>query len=240
MHPILFSIGPINFYSYGLFAAIAVICTYFAMLKLIKVKNLPEGDLLDKVVLVFIAGVVGARIGYFITYYEQFSSIWEIFYLWNGGLVSYGGIVGGFLALLFLFKKNLGNWLDIFGISFLLGSAIWRIGGYFSGGNPGIESNSLISVDGRIPIVLIESVFTIIIFLILVKLYKKIKLKSGVFFWISIGLYGLIRVAADYFRDYTYSVGVLRTGQIIGFVLFIISFIAIFLIYKYDKKKKGE
>ncbi len=240
MYPILFSIGKINFYSYGLFAAISVIAVYFLMYKLSKMKKLDNKDLFDKVLIVFISGLIISRISYFIVYNYQFNVWQEIFFIWNGGLTSYGGIIGGLIAFIIVFNKDSYKWLDIAAISFLLGSSIWRIGGYLSGGNPGILSDSFIAFSGRIPIVLIESLITFIALLFIYSFYKYKNIKPGILFWVIFGFYGIVRVATDYFRDYSYHIGVLRLGQIIGLIIFIISVVAFFYMILYDKNKKGR
>lgn len=250
MYPILFSIGKINFYTYGLFAAISVIAVYFIMDKLAKISKLDNHNLLDKTMIVFLAGLIGARVSYFFIYHDQFDHWLEIFYLWNGGLTSFGGIFAGLLAFAVVFRNQLAKWLDILAVSFLLGSSIWRIGGYLSGGNPGILSDSSIAIGGRIPIVLIESIILFIAFLFIyrfythtfksVGVYKHKNIKAGIIFWVIFGFYGIIRIAMDYFRDYSYSIGILRLGQVIGLIMFIVSIVAILYMILYDKTEDSS
>ncbi len=241
MYPILFSIGKINFYSYGLFAAISVIAVYFVMKQLAFKKQLNDNNLFDKVLLVFVCALIFSRISYFVLYNNQFDAWYEIFYVWNGGLISFGGIIGGFIAFLIVFKKDLIKWLDVIGVSFLLGASIWRIGGFLSGGNPGMISNSFIAINNRIPTVLIESLILFFIFLYFYNNFTKMKFPNGVIFWICLGAYGFIRIGIDFLRDYSgQSVKVLNTGQIAGLLMFVISGFAILYLVLYDRYRKRK
>ena len=46
------------------------------------------------------SAVVGARLLYVFTNLDRFDSILDIFKVWQGGLVAYGGFLGGFVGAL--------------------------------------------------------------------------------------------------------------------------------------------
>lgn len=93
---------------------------------------------LDKMVDVLLFGTIGAIVGarlYFVAFrWEDYASNpISIFYIWQGGLAIYGGIIGGLLAAWIVCKVeklNMYNLLDMVGISLLIGQGIGRWGNY--------------------------------------------------------------------------------------------------------------
>ena len=75
--------------------------------------------------------IVGARLLYSIVQYEDYDSFLDVFKIWEGGLVAYGGMIGGFLASWYNCHKAkipLLRWADVAAPSVVLGTAITRIG----------------------------------------------------------------------------------------------------------------
>jgi len=232
MYPILFSIGKVNFYSYGLMASLAFFAGVILIVNLSRKSKLYYPELFDHLLLLFICAIVGARISYFITYISQFSHWYEIFYLWNGGMISYGGMAGVIIASYYIFKKNRFKWFDIISVSFLIGMFFWRIGCFLSGDHLQVAYNGFFSISGEFPAILIESILGLIGFILFYFLiYPKIKIKAGLtFFWVLF-YYGLIRIFVDNFRiDPTLLE--LRTGQIVGIGLVVAGLIGIMMLRK--------
>lgn len=78
-----------------------------------------------------LTGVLGARVFYVIQKWESFNSVGEIFQLTEGGLVIYGGVIGGVLAGgIYCWRKGLkiAAMGDLVAPGFLLGQAFGRIG----------------------------------------------------------------------------------------------------------------
>ena len=85
---------------------------------------------LDKMIDVLIGGtiggVLGARLYYIIFNWQSYSSIGDIFRIWEGGLAIYGGLIGGLLGAFIVTrinKLNFLNLMDLCGMSFLIGQA---------------------------------------------------------------------------------------------------------------------
>jgi phosphatidylglycerol:prolipoprotein diacylglycerol transferase len=99
--------------------------------------NLPRERNQDLVIVLFICGLVGARITYMIQYgvpARQFFRIWE------GGIVLYGGIIAGILAYLAFFylvlrRAGVSFWklADVVGPGLALCIALGRIGCFLNG-----------------------------------------------------------------------------------------------------------
>jgi prolipoprotein diacylglyceryltransferase len=99
--------------------------------------NLPKERVQDLVIVVFVAGLLGARITYMIQYGVEWQ---KIFRIWEGGIVLYGGIVAGMLAFLayyrfFLKKAGVSVWklADVAGPGLALGIALGRVGCFLNG-----------------------------------------------------------------------------------------------------------
>lgn len=98
------------------------------------------GDKIADITLCLMAGaILGARTVYVTTYWkEQFAGkpFFEIFAIWNGGLVYYGGLIGAAVAgFLYIHWKKMPLWktADAFAPSIALGSVFGRIGCLLNG-----------------------------------------------------------------------------------------------------------
>jgi phosphatidylglycerol:prolipoprotein diacylglycerol transferase len=77
-----------------------------------------------------------SRILYYVTNPGEFKSFWEIFALWRGGLVAYGGFLGGFLGSVIYLRRQkfpLWPWADVAAPSLASGLMLTRIGCYLFG-----------------------------------------------------------------------------------------------------------
>jgi prolipoprotein diacylglyceryltransferase len=99
--------------------------------------NLPRERIQDLVIVVFVGGLLGARLTYMIQYGVPLK---QIFRIWEGGIVLYGGIVTGMLAFLafyhlFLKKAGVSIWklADVAGPGIALGIALGRVGCFLNG-----------------------------------------------------------------------------------------------------------
>lgn len=239
MYPILFSIGNIHFYSYGLMAALAFIAGFLVIEELYRFKHLDDNKLIDKYLIVIIFSIVFSRLAFFIVYYSHFSEWYEVFFIWNGGLISYGGMIGALLVILWKFRNNLRQNLDIISIGFLLGTFFWRIGCTLSDEHPTVVSNNWLNIQDHIPVPLFESISGLIGFIIAYYIYKKYKLIAGRMFSYIIIYYGLIRLIFDQWRIDD-KIGTLTVGQISGLVLIWLGLVTIIGLSISDKVYKNH
>lgn len=231
MHRILFHIGPIYVYSYGVMLALAFAAgTYFAVVRA-KREGIAYTKVIDLIFYVLIASLVGARLmfvllnaGYYLAH------PFEIFKIWEGGLVFYGGFLSGFvMSLWFLRKNTLNVWqvADILAPSLALGTAIGRIGCFLNGccygkisyawgmrfpssGEPPVYAQQLF--DGLIPYAaacslpvlptqLYEAFAYFALFIFLLWIDRH-KKRQGVLFWNFVFLYSVARFIIESFRYY--------------------------------------
>src|SRR5260370_29673566 len=88
--------------------------------------------------------IIGARVLYVLTNLSEFGNFFEVFMINRGGMVAYGGMIGGFLASWYGCRKRgipLLRWADVAAPPVVLGTAITRIGCFLFGCDYGARSN---------------------------------------------------------------------------------------------------
>jgi phosphatidylglycerol:prolipoprotein diacylglycerol transferase len=136
VQPIAFHLGPLTVRWYGVMMAIAFIAGLWTASRRGLRAGIPAEKILD-------IGpwltIVGARALHVVTYWrEEFADrpFWEVFAVWNGGLVFYGGLIGASLAgILYARLKHIALWkvADVLAPSIALGYVFGRIGCFLNG-----------------------------------------------------------------------------------------------------------
>jgi len=149
MHPILFriplpgwnlplfgSFGSLPIYSYGVMLGLSLVVGWYLTLGLAERDGLPPEAMANCYVITALCALVGARILYLVTDPTGAASWTDWFALRQGGLVAYGGFIGGFLgSWLYLRRKSLSllPWADVAVPSLATGLFLTRIGCYLFG-----------------------------------------------------------------------------------------------------------
>jgi phosphatidylglycerol:prolipoprotein diacylglycerol transferase len=126
----------IPIHSYGVMLGLSLVVGWYLTLGLAERDKLPKETLANCYVFTALSAVVMSRILYYVTNPSEFKSFWEIFALWRGGLVAYGGFLGGFLGSVIYLKRQklpLWPWADVAAPSLASGLMLTRIGCYFFG-----------------------------------------------------------------------------------------------------------
>lgn len=188
MYPVLFSIGKFKLYSFGSFIALGTFVAGYFMFWAARSRRLPTAPLFDLVLYTLLGGLIGARVGYYILYQEQFQSFWQIIYFWQGGLAALPGIIAGFAVFIFtLRRENLPLWplVDIGGIGFLIAWAIGKIGCQLSSCTIGRSSNFL-AINGTYAVDLLSAVWAMMVAGVCYYLWTQKKLRDGVVFFLVV------------------------------------------------------
>jgi phosphatidylglycerol:prolipoprotein diacylglycerol transferase len=102
---------------YGMAYVLAFICGYGLLLWLAKrgYTELPPARVADFITWAALFGVMlGGRLGYVFFYKpEMLRQPWTIFYVWEGGMSSHGGIIGLFLFTLYYARRHKFSWPDL-------------------------------------------------------------------------------------------------------------------------------
>ncbi|MDR1784373.1 MAG: prolipoprotein diacylglyceryl transferase [Endomicrobium sp.] len=259
MHPILLSLGSFKIYTYGFFVALAFMTTIFYLsysMKSSKKKLISYDELYSLFMYMVIFAIIGARSFFvFINLKDFFLNPLDIFKIWKGGLVYYGGFIGAVVFMLVYAKKKniiifkLG---DFFAPALALGHAIGRIGCFFAGCCYGKASDlpwavtftnkySLAVREVRLhPTQLYEFIVNFLLFMFLHFYSKKNSKTSGMSLVIYLISYTLARFIIEFFRDdyrgmkcFGFSI-----SQIISVFLFIIGVLIIWKKKLYMKSLK--
>lgn len=235
MRAILFEVGPIKIYSYGLMICIGVILA-FAVAERRAVKlGLNPDKVFDLGVACGLGGIVGAKLLYFITEWRELvnggMSVRDLMF----GFVVYGGIIGGILAGYLYCKWKKLQFLKHFDLvmpSIALAQGFGRIGCFLAGCCYGKETDAWYGVEFNhsvyqnmigvkvIPTQLVMSAANFVHFFILGFLAKRIK-KDGVIAGCYLLLYSSGRFLIEFLRDDPRGgVGVLSTSQFISLFIF--------------------
>ncbi|MCL2484840.1 MAG: prolipoprotein diacylglyceryl transferase [Endomicrobia bacterium] len=241
MYPILFSFGKVTVYTYGFFIAvgfIAAISYVSHILKQTKSGVLTRDELYNLFFGLIISAITGARILYILVNFNAFlASPLDIFKIWQGGLVYYGGFIAAiafFILYAFKTKKSFLKMSDIVAPALALGHFFGRIGCFFAGCCYGKEcalpwsvaftnSDSLAVQHVHVhPTQLYEAFANIALFVFL-HFYNKKKHASGMTLAFYLIIYAVMRFTVEFFRgDFRgeYYLG-LSISQIISLILFI-------------------
>jgi phosphatidylglycerol:prolipoprotein diacylglycerol transferase len=184
--PELFVLGPFHVRWYGLLFSLAFLASFSVMVWIFR-KEKKSDDLLNKLFLyIFIAVIVGARLGHCLFYSPEFylSHPIEILKIWEGGLASHGAAAGILIALLLYSRRTAGMsflWVaDRVSVVIPLAAIFVRLGNFVNSEILGLPTDvswavifSRIDNIPRHPVQLYEASAYLIIFLVMIVLYRK-------------------------------------------------------------------
>jgi phosphatidylglycerol:prolipoprotein diacylglycerol transferase len=206
----------------------------------------------DKVTDMVIVGlpicIIGARIHYILFNWSYYiSDPIQMLNIRGGGLAIHGGIIGAVLTSIFMCKYKKIDFLvflDILAPSFIIGQAIGRWGNFMNGeAHGGVVTQEFISkfpdfiqkgmfINGTYyhPTFLYESIWNLIIFVILLIISRKVlNLKKGGLFYIYLLLYSTGRFFIEGLRTDSLMLGTLRVAQVISLCLIFVSSLLLLL-----------
>ncbi len=196
---------------YGLLISISVVIGLFISKTLAKSRNINPQYISDILPSLIISSIIGARAYYVIFEWRQYSGnnfftsfdlfnneiqIPSFLAIWQGGIAIHGGLIGGFLSILFFCKSkniHLKTFIDILIPSIILGQSIGRWGNFFNNEAFGIPTDLpwklFIPIQNRPiefinyqffhPTFIYESFWDFLIFILLITIfYQQNKKKS--------------------------------------------------------------
>lgn len=221
MYPELFRIGTFPITTYGIFLAVGMLLALFAASRLAARDGLPKERIYDLGLWVLVGGLVGSKLLMF--FVEPDVHVFTLDFLRSGG-VYYGGLLGGFFALVFLIRfYKLPFWkvADAFAPGVALGQAFGRQGCFAAGccwGKPtdwfwgvhftekgheytGVPMYGPSNEDLYLhPTQLIESFTMLAVFGLLVWLHSRKKFDGQVLIAYGI-IYAIFRFSIEFIRD---------------------------------------
>lgn len=235
MHPILFQIGNFKIYSYGFMVALGFLAAACLTSTEAKRKGIHSEKIFDIYLYAMIFGIIGARLLHVVLeigYYSKHPL--DIIMINHGGLAFQGGLIAGIFAAWLVIKKRglpLLNTADMIIPYVALAQSVGRIGCLLNGCCYGVPLNSAIAIYSAEqhralhPTQLYLSVFFLIAFIVLKKVYENKKTDGVVFAW-----YLLIFSAGSFFIDFLRGDLVpvffgLKASQLISLAVFFVSLV---------------
>jgi len=249
MHPILFeipkimlggwSIGPIPIRMYGLMIGIGFLLGIMLASRRAKKEGIDPERIMDMGVYLLLAAIIGSRLLYVLTALHEFTANpLDVFAIWKGGLVFYGGLLAAVpVGIWYVRKHKLPVWktADIMAPYIALAHAFGRLGCFFAGCCYGAPCSGPVCITFSdphslaplgvplVPTQLMESGGEFLTFLVLSLLWRKRKY-DGQIFWLYPLFYSVLRFIIEFYRGDTirglYFGGLVSTSQIIAAFLF--------------------
>ena len=145
MYPELFRIVPLTIQTYGAMYALGILAAAGLSEHLYRRRGGRPGVMADMVLPVMLGVILGARALFILVEREYYiQNPLEILMVWKGGLVFYGGLIGGALAFVLTTRlRRLPLWemADILAPGVALGHALGRLGCFFAGSCYGRPTN---------------------------------------------------------------------------------------------------
>ncbi|WP_208587980.1 prolipoprotein diacylglyceryl transferase [Gracilibacillus suaedae] len=244
LDPVFLQLGPFSIYWYGVIIASGVFLALWIATKEADRLGVKKDYIVDLVVFAIPIAIISARAYYVIFEWDRYveEPWWKVFAIWEGGIAIHGALIGAVLtAILYTRVKKLSFWqiADIVAPSIILGQAIGRWGNFMNQeahGGPISEATyqnfhqylpdfimNQMCIDGTMyhPTFLYESVWNIIVFILLIIL-RKYPLRRGEMFLTYVISYSIGRFFIEGMRtDSLYIVGDLRTAQFISIMLIV-------------------
>ncbi|TSA56305.1 prolipoprotein diacylglyceryl transferase [bacterium] len=241
MHPILFAIGPIKIYSYGVMLAIAFLVSLNLASTRCAFFNIKKDSFNTLVIILLVSGIVGARIVYVLTNLDFFIQYpLDVFMVNRGGLVFYGAFIFSPIFGIAYAKKSgisIPDAADLLAPFIALGHSIGRIGCFLNGCCFGRSTDSIFGVQfpfslGKVyPTQIFSSAGLFCIFLALFFIQKRRRFK-GEIIALYLVMYGVFRFIIEFLRgDFVPLFYGLSLSQVIS-IIFVGAGILLFCILK--------
>ncbi|MFI3300822.1 MAG: prolipoprotein diacylglyceryl transferase [Candidatus Gastranaerophilales bacterium] len=248
---VAFELFGLPIYFYGIILAIAIFVGIYGSYLVYKkfYDSVDAEKILEIAPFVIILGILGARIYYcLLNFNHYFSDPIQILNIREGGLSIHGMIIVGIISLFFFAKSKKISFLkllDSFSCGVILAQAIGRWGNFFNSEAYGSPTNYFlklyISPENRLPefinfeyfhpTFLYESVLNLVVFFILLYLFKKGIKKPGLIACAYLILYSFVRIFIEQIRiDSVMYVASVPVPQLVSFITMIFAIIFAFFI----------
>ncbi|MHC1685430.1 MAG: prolipoprotein diacylglyceryl transferase [Clostridiaceae bacterium] len=247
MNPIAFEIFGYSIRWYGIMISLGIIAAILLSNYTCKVKKVDNDILLNAFFIALPFAIIGARAYYVFFEFDSYKDNFiDMFNIRQGGLAIHGGLIGGLSAAYIYAKKKGINFLqyaDAAAPTIILAQGFGRWGNFFNqeafGGRVSesfishfptfIQKGMLINGSYYHPTFLYESIWDIVICLVLLLILNKFKHINGFTLFSYFGLYSLGRFFVEGLRTDSLMLGPLRMAQVISIVFIVLS--AVYLVY---------
>ena len=250
-----FSVFGKEIYLYGVVIAIGFLLAILYIRTRCKDLGVTFDSVIDAILFAVPIAIVCARIYYVAFQWEYYKqNPISVFYIWEGGIAIYGGVIGAILGLALFSKvkkQPILPYMDIAGMGLLIGQLIGRWGNFFNREAHGAEITDnfflrmgFTDTNGVTrywhPTFLYESVWNLIGIVLIHFLSKKRKYDGQIFLW-YVAWYGLGRLWIEGLRTDSLYIGNtgIRVSQLLAGVSCLAA-LAILLYIRFVKKPDGS
>lgn len=231
INKIAFTIFDIDIYWYAIIIVASIILALFLLKKQDGKYGIKYEDILDLSIVMLPVAFISARIYYVIFNLNNYQTLQQILHIKDGGLAIYGGIIGGVItSYIFCKKRNIKilDLLDYIAPYLALSQSIGRWGNFVNVEAYGRGTNlpwkmGIETVNGIQyvhPTFLYESICTLTIFIILLKLSKNRKYSGQITFYYIL-MYSFIRMIIESLRIDSLMLYNFKISQILSIGLFV-------------------
>lgn len=255
MDPVAFSLFGIDIAWYGISIALGVVAALLLAQYTCKLVNINYDDMLTVFLITFPIAIIGARLYYVIFEFDQYrDNLMSIFNIRKGGLAIHGGIIAAVIVVAIYCNKKKINFFDIMDMAapcIILAQGIGRWGNFFNQEAHGgpvteafiikfpqfIQKGMLIKGTYYHPTFLYESIWNVLVCLLLLYMLKKVS-KKGVIFFSYIGLYSVARFFIEGLRTDSLMLGSIRMAQLVSIIGVVIWVAGVIYCYKFNRDRK--
>lgn len=212
--PVAFSLGPIPVAWYGIIIGAGAIIGLILAIQEGKRFRIPAEFFMDLLLIGAPSAILMARIYYVAFEWERYAGdFWSVFKVWEGGIAIHGALIGAIIAgAIYIRAKGYNFWriADIAAPSLIVGQAIGRWGNFVNQeahGGPVSEAflrdtlflpNFIVEhmyINGAFhhPTFLYESIWNVLVLVVLLILRRKIAIRAGELFLSYFILYSVGR-----------------------------------------------
>jgi len=213
VYPILFNVGGVTFYSYGVMAVVAMVAAGFVVQRLSRRLGLQSGVAVELTVAAVIGGLASARLYWIVEHWHEVRGNLMHAVSGGAGFTWYGGLLGGVAAVIVLARFRrlpLGLVANVMAPAVALGYAVARVGCLLAGdGTYGRPSDlpwavafprGMMPTTARVqPTALYETLAMLVVFIVLYRMARRPQAGWYVFAWFLV-LSGVERFAVEFLR----------------------------------------
>ncbi|WP_110955834.1 prolipoprotein diacylglyceryl transferase [Anaerosinus massiliensis] len=254
MHPILFSIGSLEFRVWGVLVSIGIFAGVWLTIRLAKNSEFTSEMIQEYILYGVFAGLLGARLWEVIFSWEEYSSNpVEMLMFWQGGLSIQGAVFANVIFGWWYFRRkkvSFRRFADIASPGLLLGQAIGRIGCFFNGDaygkpteawygiiyQPGTPAFHAWGATSLVPAELMEAGIDLLILPIVLWIFRKKKFDGQVALTYFI-LYSLARFGLEFLRTDSLMIGGFKAAQLTALLTVLVA--ASLWIWNFRKGQKS-
>lgn len=244
-HPITeIPLGPLSIKTWGLMVALGFLAALWVGVRETKRHQIKTDHMYNIMLLAITGGLLGGRFLYIVIHWSHYGQNFiDIFKLWEGGAIFYGGFAlaaGGIYYYIRKHKLSFWRMADISALAMGVGIFVGRIGCYLIGDHMGKVTDFITGVtyygEIRHNTAMYSSLVGLIFFAAIWPLRKKIKVPGAVFA-IFLIWYSFTRFFIDHLRDFDLRLYGLTGSQYLSVVILAVG---IWLLIKKSKSRSLE